>query len=148
MSKLLDLDILKSNDIYNYPSILDKDEFLDFDDTILTNLRYVSEKEVSNRCKFLLDRIDKRDLYKEIYTTNTYDMSYTKNYIIDKYPDSNLEDYHFCLMNYNLCNGNNSPIKNVNFYKNDNEIINVDNIYIRKLIPRDFNETVIKSCVN
>tara|TARA_B100001094_G_scaffold255282_1_gene254208 strand:+ start:239 stop:1435 length:1197 start_codon:yes stop_codon:yes gene_type:complete len=136
--------LLKSNDIYNYPSILDKDEFLDFDDTILTNLRYVSEKEVSNRCKFLLDRIDKRDLYKEIYTTNTYDMSYTKNYIIDKYPDSNLEDYHFCLMNYNLCNGNNSPIKNVNFYKNDNEIINVDNIYIRKLIPRDFNETVIK----
>lgn len=135
--------LLESNDIYDFPSILDKNEFLNFDDTILTNLKYVSEKEVSNKCKFLLDRIDKRDLYKEIYTTNKNDISYTKDYIMDKYPDSNIINYHFCLMNYNLCNGNNSPIQNINFYNNNNEIINNNNLYIRKLIPKDFNETVI-----
>ena len=35
--------LLESNDVYNFPSILDTPEFIDLDDTITTRIRYSNE---------------------------------------------------------------------------------------------------------
>ena len=134
--------LLMSNDVYNYSSIIQTDEFLDLDDNILTRIKYNPEKKL-DKCRTLLNRIETRNLYKEIYKTNNSDISFVKDYIQDTYNDNNIDDFHFVKLNFDLCNGSQSPLENINFYKNTNEIINKNNIFIRKLIPKDFDESLI-----
>ena len=62
--------------------------------------------------------------------------------LLDKYKDTIEDDYHFVKMKFDLCNGNKSPFNNINFYNKDT-VVDSKNIEIQKLIPVDFNETII-----
>lgn len=133
--------LLLANNEYNFPSILDQREFLTLDDTILTRIKYNSEKTL-DKCRQLMNRIDTRDLYKQIYKSNTKSIDEVKDIILDKHKDNREGDFHFVKMNFNLCNGEQSPIDNIPFY-NKKGVIQRGDMYIRKLIPDICNETVI-----
>lgn len=137
--------LLKSNKFFDYPSIIQNNEFINLNDTILDRISNSSDK-LLNKCKILIERINKRDLYKEIFRTNSHTLSEVKDIIYDKYPDQKSKNFHFNTMNFNLCNGNKNPLNNINFYKNDKDKINYNNIVSRKLIPDYFNETLITVC--
>jgi HD superfamily phosphohydrolase len=134
--------LLDANDEYNYPSILNTDEFLNLDDNILTLIKYNKESSL-NKSKMLIKRIENRDIYKQIYKSNNKSLEEVKDNILDKYKDNREDDYHFIKMNFNLCNGIDNPFNNIQFYNNNTNIINLDDIYIRKLIPNNYNEVVI-----
>ena len=134
--------LLMSNDIYDFQTAIQTDDFFDLDDNILTRIKYNSEKKL-NKCRTILNRIDTRNLYKEIYKTCNYDISFVTDYIQDTYSDNNINDFHIIKLNFDLCNGSLSPLENINFYKNNNEIIDNNNIFIRKIIPKNFDESFI-----
>ena len=132
--------LLESNDVYNFPSILDSPEFIDLDDTITTRIRY--NNELLTNPKELLQRIDSRDLYKRIYESSD-NIECVKDYIEDTYPDKKKDDFHIIKMNFDFCNKEATPFSNIKFYNNKLESVDYKNINIRKLIPNNFRETSV-----
>ena len=132
--------LLESNDVYNFPSILDTPEFIDLDDTITTRIRY--NNELLTKSKELLQRIDNRKLYKRIYESSD-NIECVKDYIEDVYPDKKSDDFHIIKMNFDFCNKESTPFSNIKFYNNKLESVNYKNINIRKLIPNNFRETSV-----
>ena len=134
--------LLDSNDIYNFPAIINSKEFIELDDTILTRIKYNPEKSL-NSCRELIKRIETRDIYKEIYNSNTTDINEVEDYISDTFKDEIKENFHFVKMNFDFCNGDSSPFNNINFYKDKSTIVNSNELNIRKLIPNNFKESII-----
>ena len=134
--------MLESNDIYNYPSVLDTDDFIGLDDTILTRIKYNKEPCLTG-CKQLIKRIEKRDIYKLVYTGNTESLETVKDRILDGNTDLGEENYHFIEMHFDFCNGSESPFHNINFYRNEDTKILHKNLNIIKLVPNNFKETVV-----
>ena len=134
--------LINANDMFNYPAILNTPEFLNLDDSILTRIKY-SNEPCANFCQQLLNRIETRQIYKEIYNTNNSTIEEVKDNILDKYQDNKESDFHFVEMNFNFCNDNKSPFSKIHFYENGNEPILHDSISIRKLVPNAYNESII-----
>ena len=132
--------LLESNDVYNFPAILDSEEFIDLDDNILTRIKYNSE--LLSNSKTLLNRIDKRNLYKKIYESpDTIDI--VTDLMEDKYPDKKTTDFHIIQMNFDFCNKNATPFSNIKFYNNKFKTVDYKDINIRKLIPNNFRESCV-----
>jgi len=134
--------LLYANEEYNFPSILDHNDFLTLDDTILSRIKYNPEKSL-DKCRKLINRIDTRDNYKQIYISNTETIGEIKDIILDSHKDNREDEFHFIKMKFNLCNGEKSPIDNIKFY-NKNGKMELKNMYIRKLIPEIYDETVVR----
>lgn len=129
--------LLEANNIYNFPSILNTDDFLNLDDNILTLIKYSKEK--LNNTNKLITRIENRDIYKQIYKSNIKSLDSVKDHILDNYKDNKETDFHFIEMNFNMCNGNNNPFDNILFY---NKVEN-ENLIMRKLVPDNYNERMV-----
>ena len=129
--------LLEANNIYNFPSILNTDDFLNLDDNILTLIKYSKEK--LNNTNKLISRIENRDIYKQIYKSNIKSLDSVKDHILDNYKDNKETDFHFIEMNFNMCNGNNNPFDNILFY---NKVEN-ENLIMRKLVPDNYNERMV-----
>ena len=134
--------LLKANDVYNFPSMLDSKDFLELDDTILTRIKYHPERGLDS-CRDLLSRIENRQIYKQIYSTNHQSVDEVKDLIEDRYQNESYENFHICKMNFDFCNGNESPFRNIHFYKNENTPVLFEELNIRKLIPDNFKESII-----
>jgi len=134
--------LLDCNREYNFPSIIGTDDFLSIDDTILTQIKY-NKEPLLNKSKKIIKRIENRDIYKQIYKSNTETLEEVRDNILDKYKDNKDDDYHFIELNFNLCNGMDTPFKNIKFYNYNNYYLDTSSIYTRKLIPNHFNEKVI-----
>ena len=66
-------------------------------------------------------------------------------YILQSYHDLYIgeENYHFIEMNFDFCNGSESPFHNINFYWNEDTKILHKKLNIIKLVPNNFKETVV-----
>uniref|UniRef100_A0A6C0IVZ6 HD domain-containing protein n=1 Tax=viral metagenome TaxID=1070528 RepID=A0A6C0IVZ6_9ZZZZ len=133
--------LLEANDVYNFGSIINTEDFLDLDDTILTRIKYNPDKSLDN-CRHLLNRITKRNLYKKIFDISSDDIELANDYLSDNFPDYKSDDFHVVKLHFDFCNKNNNPFSNIQFYNNSG-VINHDEVNIRKLIPTDFRENQI-----
>ena len=135
--------LLQSNTIYNYPSILDTDEFNELDDNIISRIKYNNIKEL-NKCRSIINRIQSRDLYSLIYKTNCDNIDHVKDIILDKNLDKREFDYHFIKTNFDFCNNNDNPLKNVKFYKKNIKFENFSDISCMNIFPNNcFKESII-----
>ena len=126
--------LLESNSQFNFPSIIESNDFLNLDDSIISRIKY------SNECldlsKNLIERIYNRDLYKKIYKHT--DFNYTQNYMEDKYPDMKSNDYHIVKLQYDFCNDIKNPFEKVRFYNNKLGIIDYKDIIFKNLYQKLF----------
>ena len=133
--------LLEANDVYNFGSIINTDEFLDLDDTILTRIKYNPEKSLDN-CRNLLDRITNRNLYKKIFDISSDNIELANDYLSDNFADEKIDNFHIVKLHFDFCNKNDSPFSNIEFYNNSGSV-NHDKVNIRKLIPVDFMENQV-----
>ena len=132
--------LLDLNSIYNFPSIINNpSEFGRLNDNIIEKVYDHKELSVGKK---LLERIEKRQLYKEIYRVDGSNIEEVKDYISDKYMDSKENDFHIVKLKFDFCNGKESPFPNINFYKK-NKKISFENLPIRGLQPEIFDENII-----
>ena len=132
--------LLDLNTVYNFPSIIDNpSEFGRLNDNIIEKVYDYNELHVGKK---LLDRIERRQLYKEIFRKDGSDVDEVKDYISDNFKDSKETDFHICKMKFDFCNGKKSPFPNINFYKK-NKKVPYENLNIRALQPEIFDENVI-----
>lgn len=134
--------LLESNDVYNYPNMLGTEEFINLDDTILTRIKYNPDKSL-NKCRILIDKINNRNLYKHIYTSNNQSLDEVKDLILDSNPDIKENQYHFIKMNFNFCNGNKSPFDNIKFYENSDSIVPTEELNLSNIIKNNISESIV-----
>ncbi len=135
-------DILIGSDcVYNYSNIIGTDEFIGLDDSILTRIKYNNESCL-DKCRMLINRIENRDIYKLVYSTNSEELDSIKDTILDKNKDNRADDYHFIEISYDFCNGVDSPLSKVNFYRGCDNKIDYENVNGIKLMPNSFKETI------
>ena len=63
--------------------------------------------------------------------------------ILDKFKDNKESDFHFVNMKFDLCNINKNPLNNIKFYRNETQAITASELNIRKLVPENFEETIV-----
>lgn len=141
--ELMIADILvHSDEIFNYKDMISNNDFIELDDSIITRIKYNNNKCL-DKSKDLINRISKRNLYKEIYRENDGNLAEIKDNILDKYKDKKINDFHFITMNFDLCNSSKSPLENINFYTNNKTKINVNKLDVYKIIPNNFKESIV-----
>lgn len=139
--ELMISDILcTSNEHYNFPSRISSKEFITLDDGILSNIKYNLDLKC---CTKLIDRIERRELYKPIYKAHATSMEDVVDHIEDTYVDNNISDFHFVKLNLGFCNKNDNPINNIKFYNNDGIIEDNKKLDVYNLVPQNFSESNI-----
>jgi len=134
--------LLESNDVYNFPEMITNNRFLELDDTIISRIRYNTEPAL-NKCRDIINRIETRNIYKQIYKSNNEDINSVKDKIFDENPDDHMAQYHFIETSFDLCNEERSPYENIQFYKDGCTKMNLDDVTIRKLVPSSFKENIV-----
>ena len=134
--------LLQSNDVFNYPSMLETDEFIDLDDNILTRIKYNSDKSL-DKCRILIDKINNRNLYKLIYSSNDKSLDEVRDLILDSNTDIKKDDYHFIKKKFDFCNGSESPSNNIKFYSGINTPVLTSELNLSNIIPNNLMENVI-----
>ena len=90
-------------------------EFLKLDDSIYSTLLHTTHNDLQTS-KSILQRIEKRDLYKELCThTGLTSSSEINDFISDNYADIRRNKIKYINLRYTHCNGANSPLENVVF---------------------------------
>ena len=120
------------------------DKFLELDDSIYNKLLYCTDP-LYESSKQLINRIEKRILYKSIVVDNPLSINldnYTIKTDTGTYTLSSIKDIKQINMSFSLCNGENDPLDNVLFYNkylNTVEYIKMNN----RLIPTKFQENIV-----
>jgi len=104
-----------ANTVFQFDTIINNTDYLELDDSIYTKILFSNDKELQHS-KHILSRIEKRDLYKLLWSGNLDDDDY-KTFNQDNFPDINPENIKHVHMKFNLCNGIYSPLENVKFSK-------------------------------
>jgi deoxynucleoside triphosphate triphosphohydrolase SAMHD1 len=123
--------LLSANDTYNFTDISQTPEFITLDDNIYSQILFSNEPELAES-KHLLERIESRQLYKQLWAGNLQSESEIQNYIEDNLQDHRRCDIRHINMKFNLCNGNQSPLEKVlftqdkqNYYKNSQSVSSI-----------------------
>ena len=133
-SKILEImmaDALKESNIYNFNEIITSGDFIELDDTIYNKILHSKDKD-NKKARSILENIESNKLYESVYYGE-----YTDE-ILKEYNMNNLESL---LVNFNLCNGDNDPLRNVKFIDN---FSNCSYGYLNnRLVPNKFSEKMI-----
>ena len=133
-SKILEImmaDALKESNIYNFNEIITSGDFIELDDTIYNKILHSKDKD-NKKARTILENIESNKLYESVYYGE-----YTDE-ILEEYNMNNLESL---LVNFNLCNGDNDPLRNVKFIDN---FSNCSYGYLNnRLVPNKFSEKMI-----
>ena len=133
-SKILEImmaDALKESNIYNFNEIITSGDFIELDDTIYNKILHSKDKD-NKKARSILENIENNKLYESVYYGE-----YTDE-ILEEYNMNNLESL---LVNFNLCNGDNDPLRNVKFIDN---FSNCSYGYLNnRLVPNKFSEKMI-----
>jgi len=133
-SKILEImmaDALKESNIYNFNEIITSGDFIELDDTIYNKILHSKDKD-NKKARTILENIESNKLYESVYYGE-----YT-NEILEEYNMNNRESL---LVNFNLCNGDNDPLRNVKFIDN---FSNCSYGYLNnRLVPNKFSEKMI-----
>uniref|UniRef100_A0A6C0JC06 HD domain-containing protein n=1 Tax=viral metagenome TaxID=1070528 RepID=A0A6C0JC06_9ZZZZ len=115
--------LVKANDKYNFCDIVKSDDFLKLDDSIYSNILFSDDKDMM-KSRDLLQRIENRNLYKQIYSSKVDSLKdFSQNqFIEDLFPDYNLDDLRIINMTLNMCNGKKNPLEYINFMRKDGTI--------------------------
>ena len=133
-SKILEImmaDALKESNIYNFNEIITSGDFIELDDTIYNKILHSKDKD-NKKARTILENIESNKLYESVY--------------YGEYTDEILEEYNMnnresLLVNFNLCNGDNDPLRNVKFIDN---FSNCSYGYLNnRLVPNKFSEKMI-----
>lgn len=133
-SKILEImmaDALKESNIYNFNEIITSGDFIELDDTIYNKILHSKDKD-NKKARSILENIENNKLYESVY--------------YGEYTDEILEEYNMnnresLLVNFNLCNGDNDPLRNVKFIDN---FSNCSYGYLNnRLVPNKFSEKMI-----
>lgn len=122
--------LIEADSLFNFSSIIQTNEFLEMDDSILSRIKYHPDKSYTNNALKIIKNIDNRNLYKEIYRTNISDVNYVKDYMIDHFSDLRENDYHIVKMKFDFCNKNSKALNNIYFYNKNKLIYDVKNTHI------------------
>lgn len=106
--------LLEADSVYNFNSIIKTKEFIGLDDNIYSNILFSKDPDL-DKSKKLLERIESRQLYKQIWSGNLNTESEINDYIEDHFSEYNICDIRHINMKFNLCNGNQSPLEKVVF---------------------------------
>lgn len=141
--------LIEANNKYNFCSMLDikNNEFLALDDSIYSNILFSSDIELMKSQK-IIERIEKRDLYRNIYTKQVKNIESwnSEEYLQDKYPDRKIDDFRIVNMKLNLCNKNKNPIEKCLFRVDkydDNSLVNGKDIELSSINNGGCEENII-----
>jgi HD superfamily phosphohydrolase len=110
--------MLAANDTYDFNDMSRGPEFLKLDDSIYSTLLHTTNNDLQTS-KSILQRIEKRDLYKELCThTGLTSSSEINDFISDNYSDMRRNKIRYINLRYSHCNGAKSPLENVVFTQN------------------------------
>lgn len=112
--------LLSANDHFNFGEVSKTAEFKTLDDSIYSKILNSDINDLKTS-KEILRRIEKRDLYKQLWIGNFSEDTQIKDYIADQYSDTREEDIKYVKMKHNYCNGIESPLKNVQFKENETQ---------------------------
>jgi len=133
-SKILEImmaDALKESNIYNFNEIVTSGDFIELDDNIYNKILHSKDKD-NKKARTILENIESNKLYESVYYGE-----YTDE-ILEEYNMNNLESL---LVNFNLCNDDNDPLRNVKFIDN---FSNCSYGYLNnRLVPNKFSEKMI-----
>ena len=131
--------LLNANDYYNFSNI-SSEELLKYDDSIYNTLLFTDNKELSIS-KNILNRIETRDLYKQVWIGNDKSIDEIEDIKKDHLGDYKIDDLRTINMKFNFCNGESSPLDNV--YFDNKNIVGDKDIYINKLMPSVYEEKTV-----
>ncbi len=117
--------LLSADNYFNFSEVSKTDDFKKLDDSIYSQILNSDVPDLQ-KSKDILKRIEKRDLYKQLWIGKFSEETQIKDYIADQYSDTREDDIKFIKMKHNYCNGIESPLKNVRFKENENEYKSFD----------------------
>ena len=143
-------DILKNVDeeLSLSSSIQNPIEFTKLTDSILDVIEFLPKTEKVNNALKLLDRIKCRNLYtfiEEIRIDNKKDYNIEKDKLIQNLKNKNLYEYLIIHeLNIGLSGSDINPIKNIKFYDNNNNNINIEPTDISVFVCKDVKEYSVR----
>lgn len=121
--------MLSANNTYNFNDISRGPEFITLDDSIYSTLLNTNNKDLQNS-RSILQRIEKRDLYKELIThTSLKSSAEIDDFINDTYSDIRRDKIKYINLQYTHCNGDKSPLENVIFNSDIDNASSSNNAY-------------------
>lgn len=118
------------------------DDFISLDDSIYTNILYSTNKDLEP-CKKILQKIENRDLYKQLWCGNKYDFDINDH----KFAEYKENELKIVNMKFNLCNDDNCPLTNVKFIKDG--IVNFGTVEnMNKLYPNKYEQNITIVCTS
>lgn len=131
--------LLQADDHYNFKTLTSR-ELLKYDDSIYNSILFTENSDLT-MSKKILQRIEVRDLYKEILTCQNMSSGEVEDIKKDTLSDYRLDDLRTINMKFNCCNGESSPLNNVRF--NNVDGILKEKAYVDKLMPSVYEEKTI-----
>jgi len=123
-----------------FNSLINSEEFIDLDDSIYSKILHSKNKDLQ-KCKDIIDRIENRNLYKQIWTGKLDDFD------LNNFSDYRESDLRIINMKFDLCNKNKFPLEKVKFYDKKNENIKfISNEDLNKLYPNKYEENYLLVC--
>ena len=123
-----------------FNSLINSDEFINLDDSIYSKILHSKNKDLQ-KCKDIIDRIENRNLYKQIWTGKLDDFD------LNNFSDYRESDLRIINMKFDLCNKNKFPLEKVKFYDKKNENIKfISNEDLNKLYPNKYEENYLLVC--
>ena len=123
---------IESNNVYNFCSLLNTEDYLGLDDSIYSQILFSNINSLK-KSKNLLKKIEDRDLYKCHYYGE-----------IDEYnlPDVYEQNYNKINISFNLCSGQRDPLYNVLFRDSHQKKTYYGKLSGR-LVPNKFEENIV-----
>ena len=135
-------DALKNADNHYGFSSMGTEELIQYDDSIYNQILFSKNKDLE-KSKNILERIEKRNLYKLVgWSEHSTDESELNDLYEDKFPDYCKTDLRSINMKFNFCNGTSSPLNRVKF-DIDGCIKSGEELYTDKLMPSVYEEKTI-----
>ena len=123
-----------------FNSLINSEEFINLDDSIYSKILHSKNKDLQ-KCKDIIDRIENRNLYKQIWTGKLDDFD------LNNFSDYRESDLRIINMKFDLCNKNKFPLEKVKFYDKKNENIKfISNEDLNKLYPNKYEENYLLVC--
>lgn len=123
-----------------FNSLINSEEFINLDDSIYSKILHSKNKDLQ-KCKDIIDRIENRNLYKQIWTGKSDDFD------MNDFSDYRESDLRIINMKFDLCNKNKFPLEKVKFYDKKNENIKfISNEDLNKLYPNKYEENYLLVC--